>query len=269
MIKAEAQITIYDVNDGSRGPTGVGVKSYIRYYKIASSTATPSFDSTWTVTEPPYDGKSTNSLYFTDKVVYTDGNVSWSPVSKLSSYEAAKQANNKADNVDKNLNALNKDVVANKEENLIWRTTFESDFQKENDRIYTAVEEVRQGTADGIAVTNSKISKLEQTSDAFQVSINSTNTKVGELENEMSKQRSYMTFNEKGLTIGSSDSPIKAVHTSSALNFEEESGLVVGSFSSEGLKTAQARIETQLIIGKWAIVLNKNGGLDFRWIGGK
>ena len=412
MIKAEAQITIYDVNDGKTGPTGVSIKQFIRYYKIAPSTAKPSFDGTWTTTEPPYDGKTTNSLYFTDKVVYSDGNVTWSPVSTLSSYEAAKQANNKADNVSKELDNLHvdgrnllrdsrnekkanatrqgapgyieyflaippedikngddfylsfeyktsnstdlftlwakeerqyyasqkiaenipasvdwkkykihvtrnstklwygilfqnvvnaypnntgdlyirkiklergsklsdwspapediqKDVTANQEENLSWRTQFVSDIRKENDNIYKAVGRIEKGTADSLEITNSKISALEQNADGFTVSITETQKKVGKLENELSVQKSYMTFDQKGLTIGSKDSPIKAVHTSSALNFEESSGVIVGSFSSNGLKTDQANVEKQLTIGKWAIVPNKSAGLDFRWIGGK
>lgn len=88
------------------------IDSSWRFYKIASSTATPSapteaqgkafianhsaLPSGWTLSEPSYDGTSTNSLYYCDLTGFTDGNVSWSPVSKSTSYEAAKAAYNKA-----------------------------------------------------------------------------------------------------------------------------------------------------------------------------
>ena len=83
-----------------------------RFYKIASSTSTPSapteaqgktfvssgtVPSGWSKVEPTYDGTSTNSLYTVDLTAFTDGEVSWSDVSKSSSYEAAKQAYNKAE----------------------------------------------------------------------------------------------------------------------------------------------------------------------------
>lgn len=88
------------------------IDSSWRFYKIAPSTATPSaptdaqgkafianhstLPSGWTLSEPSYDGTSTNSLYCCDLTGFTDGDVSWSPVSKSTSYEAAKAAYNKA-----------------------------------------------------------------------------------------------------------------------------------------------------------------------------
>lgn len=70
-IKASDQITIYDV---------VGIKETNRYYLLQSSTlAKPSKptvyppSSTWTSTEPTYTSGSTNSLYFVDCTVFSDG----------------------------------------------------------------------------------------------------------------------------------------------------------------------------------------------------
>lgn len=100
-VKAKAEITISKISD---------IVSVTRYYLSQSSTAAaPAKPTTnppggnWTTTEPTYTSGSTNTLYFVDLTVYsnklpdTNVNFSYSAVSKSSSYEAAKQAYNKAD----------------------------------------------------------------------------------------------------------------------------------------------------------------------------
>ena len=103
-IKARETITIIKERD---------VNATWRFYRIASSSSSPSqpteaqgkayvnnqtVPSGWSISEPAYDGTSTNSLYTCDLTSFTDGEVSWSTVSKSSSYEAAKQAYNEAQN---------------------------------------------------------------------------------------------------------------------------------------------------------------------------
>ena len=106
-IKARETITIIKERD---------INATWRFYRIASSASTPSqpteaqgkayvsnqtVPSGWSITEPAYDGTSTNSLYTCDLTSFSDGGVSWSAVSKSSSYEAAKQAYNEAQNAKK------------------------------------------------------------------------------------------------------------------------------------------------------------------------
>ena len=93
-IKASSTITLSTVVD---------VASVWRYYLLQSSTlSTPSKPSTnppggnWSLVEPSYTTGSTNSLYFTDLTVFSDGTFSYSDVSLSSSYEAAKEAYNQA-----------------------------------------------------------------------------------------------------------------------------------------------------------------------------
>lgn len=95
-IKAKAEITISRIID---------VENVIRYYLLQSSsiaapskpTANPPGGS-WSTTEPTYNSGATNSLYFTDLTIMSNGTYSYSAVSKSSSYEAAKEAWNKANN---------------------------------------------------------------------------------------------------------------------------------------------------------------------------
>lgn len=100
-IKASAQITISKVID---------IHACYRYYKLQSSTlAKPSKPTTnppsgWSDTEPAYVSGSTNTLYFVDCNVYSDKSFNFSEVSKSSSYEAAKDAWNKANNAQNTAN---------------------------------------------------------------------------------------------------------------------------------------------------------------------
>lgn len=102
-IKASAQITISKVID---------IYACYRYYKLQSSTLTkPSKPTTnppsgWSDTEPAYVSGSTNTLYFVDCNVYSDKSFSFSEVSKSSSYEAAKDAWNKANNTQNTVDNL-------------------------------------------------------------------------------------------------------------------------------------------------------------------
>lgn len=102
-VKASVQITISKVID---------IYACYRYYKLQSSTLTkPAKPTTnppsgWSDTEPAYVSGSTNTLYFVDCNVYSDQSFSFSEVSISSSYEAAKDAWNKANK------ALNDTIVS-------------------------------------------------------------------------------------------------------------------------------------------------------------
>lgn len=94
-VKASCTVTLSCYRD---------TQSVTRYYKLQSSTASaPSIPTTnppsgWDDTEPSYTSGSTNTLYFCDLTVFSDGTWAYSSVSKSSSYEAAKEAYNKAQN---------------------------------------------------------------------------------------------------------------------------------------------------------------------------
>ena len=93
-VKASASMTLSAVVD---------VAGCTRYYLLQASTLSPPNKPTtrppagsWSDAEPSYTSGSTNSLYFTDLTVFSDGTWSYSSVSLSSSYEAAKEAYNRA-----------------------------------------------------------------------------------------------------------------------------------------------------------------------------
>lgn len=104
---AKAEITISKI---------ASVEKITRYYLLQSSTAAvPSkpadgsaISSNWSKTEPSYTSGSTNTLYFVDQTILSDSTIKYSEVSKSSSYEAAKEAWNKANNAQNTADAANK-----------------------------------------------------------------------------------------------------------------------------------------------------------------
>lgn len=93
-VKASGSITLSAVRD---------LESCTRYYLLQSSTQSKPAKPTakppggsWVTSEPGYTSGSTNSLYFCDLNVFSDGSYAYSEVSLSSSYEAAKAAYNLA-----------------------------------------------------------------------------------------------------------------------------------------------------------------------------
>ena len=112
-VKAKASITISRIID---------ILSVTRYYLLQSSTsaapAKPTTNpppSSWAKTEPSYTSGSTKTLYFVDCTEFTNGTFKYSEVSKSSSYEAAKEAYNKAAAVETRVTNAETAINQNKE----------------------------------------------------------------------------------------------------------------------------------------------------------
>lgn len=105
-VLALGMITLYFVKD---------IQATYRFYKLQSSTATPPAKPTsiaslpptgWVDSEPSYTEGSTNSLYTVDLTIFTDGSFDYKDVCLSSSYEAAKQAYNKASTAQNTANSV-------------------------------------------------------------------------------------------------------------------------------------------------------------------
>lgn len=122
-VKARAEITLSSIRD---------VQSVTRYYLLQSSTSTAPAKPTknppggnWVTTEPTYTSGSTNSLYFTDCTVFSDGSFVYSDVSLSSSYEAAKVAYNKAVAAQQSIDGMQFGG-----RNLLLNSSFTNDYDK-------------------------------------------------------------------------------------------------------------------------------------------
>ncbi len=122
-VKAQVSITISHLID---------ISSITRYYLLQSSTsaapAKPTTNppsSSWTKTEPSYTSGSTNTLYFVECTEFTNGTFKYSEVSKSSSYEAAKEAYNKAAAVETRVTNAETAIEQNKEDIALRATKTE------------------------------------------------------------------------------------------------------------------------------------------------
>ena len=104
--------------------TNKEIQAVWRYYLLRGSTmSAPAIDdktvrppttggTEWTAYEPAFSEGATNSLYFTDCMVFTDGSISYSEVSKSTSYEAAKEAYSKANSAEIAANAARDKILS-------------------------------------------------------------------------------------------------------------------------------------------------------------
>ena len=155
-VKAKAQITISRIVD---------IESVTRYYLLQSSTAAaPAIPTAnppggnWVKTEPTYTTGSTNTLYFVDLTLFTNGTYSYSAVSKSSSYEAAKAAYNKANAAADTANAA-KDKIDNLQvggRNLALDTKKMKTWTKGSKLTITYDRDDPLGGTDAIKVVNSE-----------------------------------------------------------------------------------------------------------------
>ena len=179
-VKASAAITLSAVVD---------VSAVTRYYLLQSSTLAKPAKPTakppsggWTDAEPTYTSGSTNSLYFTDLTVFSDGTWSYSSVSLSSAYEAAKEAYNRA-------NAAQSTAAS---------------AQSEASSAHTAANNA-QSTADGalnaadvnaraISLINDSVGSVQTRLSVFSDGINTTIASHNEI-------LSCMEYSEEGLRI--------------------------------------------------------------------
>lgn len=157
-VKAKAQITISVIID---------IDKVTRYYLLQSSTAAaPSkptdgdaIGSKWSKTEPSYSSGSTNTLYFVDQTIMTNGAIKYSEVSKSSSYEAAKEAWNKANNAQNTANNVNS--------NLNKLTGDPSNYSQLNDSTAATWGFAKDSTADGHWYTVNALKRTIYISDKY------------------------------------------------------------------------------------------------------
>lgn len=154
-IIAKAEITISRIID---------IENVVRYYLLQSSsiaapskpTANPPGGS-WSTTEPTYNSGATNSLYFTDLTIMSNGTYSYSAVSKSSSYEAAKEAWNKANNAQNGVSQLTTRVES--AETSISKTKEEIALTAKKTEVTDAINNIDIGGRNLIEKTNQGIAR--------------------------------------------------------------------------------------------------------------
>ncbi len=195
----------------------IDISSVTRYYLLQSSTlSAPSKPTTnppsgWTTTEPSYTSGSTSTLYFTDLTVLTNGKFEYSAVSKSSSYEAAKEAYNKATAVETSLNVTKQGLEV-----------------EITDARKTATDFLQYDSTNGLQVGNKTSgswsgTRTKITSSGFEI-VNSSGKPLSKFgQNELD----FYSAGEKILSVNSASSGstgMKAEFTPASLSFSNKKG---------------------------------------------
>ena len=259
-IKARASITISRIVD---------ISTVTRYYKLQSSTTlVPSKPTTnppsgWTTTEPSYSSGSTDTLYFVDCTVMTNGTFSYSEVSKSSSYEAAKEAYNKAANcevaIEQNRSAI--EIRATKNEVLDAVAKASNDLENTISDEYVN----KNNYATDKDTTSKRIEGVEKTAEnntkAISDSTKSADDKISNLSKTLSK---YFKFDTNGLTIGSGENSLKLVLDNNEIGFFKNNQKIAW-WDGNYLHTGNIEVATneRAQFGNFAFIPRSDGSLMF------
>ena len=255
-VKASAIITLSHLVD---------IVSTTRYYKLQSSTAaapskpTANPPSGWSKTEPTYTAGSTNTLYFVDCTVFSNATFAFSDVSKSSSYEAAKEAYNKAQAVEKATETVKQELTNYKTEMSTNLDSITASVTETRTELTTTTENVYDalGRLQDTAVSTEELESVKQLlitqwSDQLEYRftqvtnlIDSTNGTIAENQRLLEQ---YIRFEGARITLGRSDSAIQAVLSNDRLEFVEN-GQTVAYISNRMLYITDAHITGSLSFG--------------------
>lgn len=255
-VKASAIITLSHLVD---------IVSTTRYYKLQSSTAaapskpTANPPSGWSKTEPTYTAGSTNTLYFVDCTVFSNATFAYSDVSKSSSYEAAKEAYNKAQAVEKATETVKQELVdykvdARKDMDSITASVTETrtELTTTTENVYDALGRLQDTAVSTEELESVKQLLITQWSDQLEYRftqvtnlIDSTNGTVAENQRLLEQ---YIRFEGARITLGRSDSAIQAVLQNDRLEFVEN-GQTIAYISNRMLYITDAHITGSLSFG--------------------
>lgn len=276
-VKAQVSITISHLID---------ISSITRYYLLQSSTsAAPAKPTTnppssgWAKTEPSYTSGSTNTLYFVDCTEFTNGTFKYSEVSKSSSYEAAKEAYNKATAVETRVTNTETAIEQNKEAIELRATKSEltseidnvqdaidqqgvaltktitdyvSAIQTNADSISASVEKLEAKVDDNADDTNAAISELRQKVD-LQLTEDAVNIQIDKkLQNGVDRVETStgFKFDENGLNISKSGSTTNTQITENGMSVKNtETNEDMLTANKDGVDAKNLRASTYLIIG--------------------
>ena len=186
-IKASASITLSSMTD---------IESVWWYYKLQSSTLDPPAKPTtnpppsgWTDAEPAYTPGSTNTLYFVELTVFSDGTFDYGNVSVSSSYEAAKAAWNKAQAVDDRV-TLAETAIEQTQQAISLRATKEE--------VEDSIEAV-SGSVDAVSQTVEELGEMVVSPEEL-VSRVTNSTPFQTLQSEVSQTASGLTFTQTAVS---------------------------------------------------------------------
>ena len=232
-VKASAVITLSSVTD---------IESVWWYYKLQSSTLNPPAKPTtnpppsgWVDSEPAYTPGSTNTLYFVELTIFSDGTFDYGNVSVSSSYEAAKAAWNKAQEANDRV-SLAETAIEQTQQAISLRATKEE--------VEDSIEAV-SGSVDAVSQAVEELGEMVVSPEEL-VSRVTNSTPFQTLQSEVSQTASGLTFTQSAV----SDIEGRVENL--------ESGVHIGA-DGIGIYRSDYPYQMQLGAGGWAI---RNGDAE-------
>lgn len=289
-VKASANITLTSVVD---------IQATYRYYLLQSSTlAKPSKPTAnppggnWDDVEPTYTSGSTNSLYYVDLTVFSNGTFSYSDVSLSTAYEAAKEAYNKAvaaqgtadnaamdaDNAgaaaanaqssaDSNAERITNALMAIDSVNAIIQTLITGEngesLMTQTDTGWTFSMTSIQNT---LASLGANVGTLNADSAEAKSLIDSLNQSVADLGEYTDYIKFGVIDSKPCIYLGETDSPFKVLITNTDIRFMEGS-VIPASISNQALNIETAVVNKEIRQGGFSWNVRANGNYSLSWKG--
>ena len=254
-IKARATVTISRIVD---------ILSVTRYYLLQSSTMTPPAKPTtnppnsWETIEPTYTSGSTNTLYFVDCTVFTNDTFSYSEVSVSSSYEAAKEAYNKALSVEGRVDDCGNQI------DQIRDSTHEeiASLQQNVDSIILSALKSYVKTGDFGSYKEEVSTSLSVLSNQLGIDITKVTEHIDNVNGDLQAKyesitKSFYFDPDLGLVIGETGNPIYLRLDNDVLQFVRNNTPEL-QITAEGVVANRAKISI-LIIGNVIHATDENG----------
>lgn len=254
-VKCRCDVTIYKVID---------VSKTTRYYILQSSTlATPSkpadgaaIGSNWSKTEPSYTSGSTMTLYFVDQTILSNGDIRYSEVSKSSSYEAAKEAWNKAQNAQDMASGLNTRLI-----------DAETNISNNADQI-----KLKASQTDVISVSEDLELYKTQTTTLIQ-NINGWQFNWDKLLNtaeaDIANHQDYITFQNGDIILGESGNDLKLKISNDSIQFKGTSGTEITPdydttawITGEKFNINKGEVHKMFKVGNMSFIPRSNGNFS-------
>lgn len=262
-VKAHAQITLSAVVD---------IASVWWYYKLQSATlAVPAKPATnppsgWVLTEPTYVEGSTNSLYFVELTVFTDGTFSYSGVSLDTSYEAAKAAYNKA--LLAQQTAQDAQDTANEQGETIQATagavTELQDTVGEQGNTLASQGEQLGDQQTAIEANTTAIGNQSTALAGMETRLSLTEQGLSLVHSTAENVNHYMSFTD-GLVIGRSDEDTYSRYDSDGMTIIHKN-VEVATFGSDGASVPNLTVEKSLSFGGFVAVSSATDGVLIDWL---
>lgn len=253
MIKASASVTLARVNDGEDGQ---GIRSITpEYYLSDSSTQMPDENSDGWKSVP--DDYIDNHYYWVrSRILWDDGTYTTTTPTLANDLKSI------IDDYDNRINNMNSQLQqATKDASSSIEQTKTSILQTVSENYYSA--------SDGANLA-STVSTIQQTTESIQMDFvkkEDFSSLSDTVSSNQTQLNTYIRFNADGIEIGKQESEFKTKQTNSRYSILQNND-EVAYFANNRMYNSNIEVSNSLRIGNFGFIVNGDGSLTFKKVGG-